>query len=338
MPPTRTSGGGFRFDAGKGDYDTARRPSAAYRSPERALAPRDSFLSISRAHGRPFTFAVIGHNESANLAGALAQAFDAAEDGDRVCFIDSASTDTSAEIAASLGAEVIVAPLGKGRAMATALSHCRDGYICFIDADLEYSSSNIPAALRAATVASGADMVIGDYETERRRSVTPAIYRPLVGALFPSAAHFKQPLSGFRALNAELELGEWPPGYGIETHLNLVLVAAGRSVATTDLGFYRGPLRGYANVPAIGRDVAAAILDFAEEQELLDRAARPGWDSWVFDVIAAIEAQPPVEASDEEYLAALDALAARPLPPRVGDPGLEPGTSSLSEKRSNRLS
>lgn len=273
-------------------------------------------MSISRAHRRPFTFAVVGHNESANLARALAQAFEAAENGDRVWFVDSASTDASADIASSLGAEVVAAPFGKGGAMAAALSRCGAGYICFIDADLEYSSVNIPATLRAATEATGADMVIGEYTSNRRRSVTPAIYAPLVGVLFAPAARLTQPLSGFRALNAEVELGALPPGYGVETHLNLAFAAAGRTVSTTDLGYYRGPLRGYANVPAIGRDVAAAILDFAVAHDLLDRAARAAWERWVFEVIAAIEAQPPVDAPDEDYLAALDALAARPLPPR----------------------
>ena len=63
------------------------------------------------------TFAVIGHNEAPTVANAIGQAAEAAESGDRVWFVDSASTDDSAAIATSLGAEVIAAPLGKGQAM-----------------------------------------------------------------------------------------------------------------------------------------------------------------------------------------------------------------------------
>jgi hypothetical protein len=260
-----------------------------------------------------FTFAVIGHDEAAYLRNALAQAIEAAKPGDRVWFIDSASEDGSQAIAADLGVETIAAPLGKGRALATALAACEHGYLCCIDADLEYSSVNIPAVLRAATASSGAAMVVGSYVTNRRRNVTPAIYRPLVRALLP-AADCNQPLSGFRALNAELPLGPLPPGYGVETHLNLVLAADGRAVQTVDLGSYRGPLRGYANVPEIARSVATAILDFAQARGLLAAAARPAWERWVAPVIAAIDDQPAVGEDDAAYLAHLDALAARPLP------------------------
>jgi hypothetical protein len=213
--------------------------------------------------------------------------------------------------------EVIEAPLGKGRAVATALAHCDRGYLCCVDADLEHSSANIPAILREGMAHSDAAMVVGHYSSNRRRSVTPAIYLPLVRALLPAAATLRDnaPLSGFRVVDAERQLTPLPHGYGVETHLNLLMAYHGWSVTTVDIGHYLGPLRGYSNVVAIGQDVAAAILDLAEAHGLLDREQRPAWEHWVSAVLELIARQPPVDAPAEDYLAKLDLLAARPLPP-----------------------
>ena len=108
-----------------------------------------------------FTFAVIGHNEADRLHVALGQALEAARPGDSVWFVDSASTDGSAARAAELGAEIVDAPLGKGRAMMIAIERCCTPYVCFVDGDLESSDCNVPAALRDGVVASEADLVVG---------------------------------------------------------------------------------------------------------------------------------------------------------------------------------
>lgn len=264
-----------------------------------------------------FTFAVIGRNESETLTGMVEQALAAAEPGDEVVFVDSASTDDSAEVAAATGVRVIEAPRGKGRAVAAALAACDGGYACTLDADLGSSERNIPAELRAAAAGSGVDMLVGEFtEHARRRSVQPAIYRPLARALFPESLErfHAVPISGFRVINAELELGDLPPGYGVETHLNLWHTIHDRPTATTDLGEYVGQLRGYANVAEIATDVAAAILDLAVEHGRLREEARPEWDRWAHEVVAVIASQPPVGADESEYYARLETATERPLP------------------------
>lgn len=147
--------------------------------------------------------------------------------------------------------------------------------------------------------------------------MTPAIYRPLIGALFPSVAalHEPTPLSGFRVISVAAVGGALPPGYGVETHLNVSLALAGRSIAVTDLGIFEGNLRAYANVPAIGRDVARTLLDLAVRTGRLASELRPLWEAWVEEAIALIETQPPPGAPDEEYLERLDAICVRPVPP-----------------------
>ena len=116
----------------------------------------------------------------------VGQAIEAAGDGDRVIFVDSGSSDGSADTAASLGVEVVSAPVGKGRAVAAALEHCDGGAICLVDADIEASESNIPAALAARYAEGDADMVVAAFDWRERGPLvmTRAVYQPLVEAMF----------------------------------------------------------------------------------------------------------------------------------------------------------
>jgi glycosyltransferase involved in cell wall biosynthesis len=209
-----------------------------------------------------------------------------------VWFVDSGSTDDSVARAAALGADVVRAPRGKGRAIAAALAECTTEYLCFVDGDLEWSERNIPAALRDAACATSADMIVGAFTEARRRLViTPHLYLPLTREFFAEAldAGITVPLSGFRALRASFPCGVLPPGYGVETHLNLVVALDGGKIANCELGEFVGPVRGYANIPEVATDVAAAILDLAEVRGRLPRADRPRWDAWVAPVLAELQ-------------------------------------------------
>jgi glucosyl-3-phosphoglycerate synthase len=225
---------------------------------------------------------VVGRNEARTLGAVVEQALEAARDGDRVWFVDSASEDDSVAVARRLGVEVIAGPRGKGRAMASALDRCREGYICFLDADLLEWSTNIPAALRAAAVQTGADMVIGSFVSDRRRAITPRLYWPLVDAVFPDCGRRSGPvpISGLRVFDATFPTGPLPPGYGVETHLNLAFGTARREITSVDLGYLRGPLRGYANVEECGLAIIEAVLDFAVADGRLDPAGCLRWDRW----------------------------------------------------------
>ncbi|MCU1369961.1 MAG: glucosyl-3-phosphoglycerate synthase [Ilumatobacteraceae bacterium] len=271
--------------------------------------------------GAGFTFAVVGRDEEATLAVALRCALGAAEPGDRVWFVDSASSDASAAIAAAHGVEVVAAPEGKGRAMQAAFDRQRadrpGDHLVFLDADYEWSERNIPAAVRAEVVRTGADLVVGTYgEADRRRVVTPAAYLPLVTALAPEALEgIDIPLSGFRAVRPSVLRSPLPPGYGAEAHLNLEAGLGGDRVVSCDVGGFRGSLKGYRNIPAILDDVADAILDSAVRHGRLDASVRPAWKAWLEPVRALVADQPGPGADDTAFLAELAAVAARPLPP-----------------------
>ena len=262
------------------------------------------------------TFAVVGHNEGRTLGVALADARQAAEDGDQVWFVDSASTDGSAGLAASLGVEVVSAPLGKGRALRAAIARCETPYICFLDADGESSRADIALALRGALSSRDLDMVVADFAWPAKRflSATSGVYRPLVGALFPEALdrYGSMPFSGFRALRADVELGELPPGFGVETYLNLACVVGGMRTEVVHVGTYDGPVRPHRE---LGLEVAAVILDLAERHGRLNAVMKPLWERWVDEVVTVARTQPGPGDEVGDYPERLAAAAARPLPP-----------------------
>jgi glucosyl-3-phosphoglycerate synthase len=269
-----------------------------------------------------FTFAAVGRNESATVADVIDQASRAARAGDRVWFVDSASSDESAAIARGCGAEVIAAPAGKGRAIATALARCQTRYLVLLDADLVEWATNIPAALRKATVRTGAQLVIGSWTDRRQRVTAPALYWPLVNALFPDFGEPREgassiaelPLSGLRVIDTTVPLGELPPGWGVETYLNLVVAAAGYRIAECDLGVVRGAFR-FGHSGEVCAEIVTTILDFAVANGRLEPELRPQWERWAGDIVAAIATRPAPESPDDEFRAGLARLAARPLPP-----------------------
>ena len=281
-------------------------------SPRPTRSP--TITSPSIRSSEPFTFAVVGHNEAATLGEVLEQCQAAARAGDAVWFVDSASTDASAALAADAGAEVVPAPLGKGRAVATAIARHGEGWLILVDGDVEESEVSIPAALRDAARGSHADMIVGQVEIDgKRRSVTPYLYEPLVRALFPEAPELDRPLSGFRALRAGLPVRGLPGGYGVEAHLNVEVALTGGRIEVLPLGAHRGPTRGYAHIGRAARDIADALLDLAVGYgRIADRGA---WEAWTARVLATIDDQPGEGADDTAYFHALRAVAGEPLPP-----------------------
>jgi glucosyl-3-phosphoglycerate synthase len=268
-------------------------------------------------HDGPITFAVIGHNEAELLPNSIGQAAEAARPDDRVWFVDSASTDGSAEVAASLGAEVVSAPLGKGRAIGAALDRCETAHICLIDGDIIESSRNIPLRLREALREDPAHMILGDFEWPARKlnHSIQGVYRPLVRGLFPEALERFGviPYSGFRILRADLPWGQLPPGWGIETYLNLLCTARGWPTRVVDVGRYAGPLR---RKPELGWEVGRTIFDLAEANGRLDADLRPLWEEWLAGVMKVMATQPhPGVEPSQEYLARHEAARTRPLPP-----------------------
>jgi glucosyl-3-phosphoglycerate synthase len=263
------------------------------------------------------TFAVIGRNEASTLRTSLSHALAAAEPGDHVLFVDGGSSDESAAIARTMGVEAIEAGAGKGRAIEAAAAGAGDSALCTIDADIEWSEVNIPAALRAAYLGTGADMVVADFvQTVRARTIIPALYKPFVSSLFPEALHVggDTPITGFRIMGPGLTTSTVPGGYGVETFLNIRLALDGMEIETIDVGLYDGPLKGYANLERMAADVVEAILDMAAAEGRLDPSMRAAFEEWVAPVVEHMRSLPVPPEQRSSYTDRLMELAARPLP------------------------
>lgn len=276
-----------------------------------------------------FTFAVVGRDESERLGEALRHARAAARGDEEVWFVDSGSGDGSPEVASALGARVLRAPAGKGRAIAHLAERLTSDYAVLLDADIDRTTCNIAARLRGAAERTGADLVVAEFDEPllQVRDSSRYVWRPLVETLFPEAHERfgRTPLSGFRAMRTGVDLGRLPPGFGVETHINLAVALAGGSVKVEDVGTYWGPVR---SKPLLPREVGTAILDMAEARGRIDGRARPAWDEWVERIVAIVveraahrsEGPTPSEnLAEPDYVGRLRAASARPLPP-VGDP------------------
>ena len=280
----------------------------------------------------------MGRNVADTVHTAIAQAMEAAGHDDSVLFVDSGSTDASAAVARRLGVPVLDAPVGKGAAVAALLTHHGGGSLCLLDADIEWSGVNFAAALRDAWREADAEMLVGSFDWPARRElrVTLAIHGPLLDVLFPEAGDIfgRMPLSGFRVLNADWDLGPLPPGYGLEAHFNTQMVATGGRTKAVELGVYEGPV--VPRRPDFAYEIGAAILDVAQAHGRLASDLRPAWEAWLARVAETLGAVAPDATDVSEYQEALRAAMSRPLPParRSGMRSTRPGaTPSVVEPR-----
>jgi glucosyl-3-phosphoglycerate synthase len=265
------------------------------------------------------TFAVVGHNEESSLADALALAAAAAGPDDRVTFLDSGSTDDSAAVARSLGHEVFPAPIGKGRAMRSLLTDVTTPWVCFLDADILEAERNIAAELAAAVHSSPhSPMILGDFTDRHGQGVlsnTWTVYEPMVAALFPevSGTLGGHPLTGFRAVRVDAAgpPAALPPTFGVEAHLNVVAAQASPGIPVVHVGWYRGR---FAYKPAMGWEIADALLGLALTLERLKPEDLDAWWRWTLEATAVIATYHGHDSEVPAYLRKLARLRARSTP------------------------
>jgi glucosyl-3-phosphoglycerate synthase len=157
------------------------------------------------------------------------------------------STDSTAEIAIELGAEVYVQRelmpelgevLGKGDALWRALPMLRGEILCFLDADSEHFGPHFVSGLLGPLLH---DERIGFVKAFYRRPfrfgeltlpdeggrVTELTARPLLNLFYPDLAGFEQPLAGEVAVRRTLlEQLPFATGYGVDIALLIDAYAA----------------------------------------------------------------------------------------------------------------
>jgi glycosyltransferase involved in cell wall biosynthesis len=151
-------------------------------------------------------------NEAASIQACVSAAHDALEKGGyrgEVIVVDNASTDDSAELAASAGAEVVHEPRrGYGSAYLAGLARARGEYIVMADADLTYPMEDLPRFVEA--LADGGDMVVGDRMSGLQPGAMPWMNRYIGNPVLTGVLNLffrtgvKDAHCGMRALRREV--------------------------------------------------------------------------------------------------------------------------------------
>jgi glucosyl-3-phosphoglycerate synthase len=207
------------------------------------------------------------------------------------------STDGTADIARSLGAEVhaqsalvpeLGAVRGKGDAMWRALSVLTGDVVVYLDADSEELGEHFVCDL-AGPIACGddVDFVKGFYRRPWRTGdmvqphgggrVTELLARPLLSRFFPQLAEFVQPLAGEVAARRDLLMAlPFATGYGVDVGL---LIDAWRAVgsgrlAQADLRVRQNRHQPLGNLgPMAGEVLAAIVARMEQDGRLTERGA-----------------------------------------------------------------
>lgn len=157
---------------------------------------------------------------------------------DEIVVIDANSPDGTAELASRAGATVYLEPellaelgpvQGKGDAMWRAQSVMSGEILVYQDGDLaDYAERHLLGVLGPLLVAPSIAFVKGTYQRHLRMGkvtvqnaggrVSQLTARPLLKALYPDLAQFRQPLSGECAIRRSLARSiPFVTGYGVET-------------------------------------------------------------------------------------------------------------------------
>jgi glucosyl-3-phosphoglycerate synthase len=219
---------------------------------------------------------------------------------DQILVVDADSRDGTAEIAASLGAEVhqeselmpeFGQALGKGDAMWRALSAAEGNLIAYIDSDTrEFPAHFATGLLGPLMTGAPVDFVKGTFSRpftteagERLRGdggrVTELTARPLLSAFYPELAQFGQPLAGEVAGRRSLfDSIPYAAGYAVETAMLLdVRDAVGVArMAEVDLDQRLNRHQPLAQLGPMAYAVLRVILErLRREGRLLDDHAPP---------------------------------------------------------------
>jgi len=187
---------------------------------------------------------------------ATVRAVAAIETVDLVVVVDDASSDGTAEIAESAGAEVLRLPknLGKGAALDAGLASAKDAdVIVLLDGDLGETAAEA-GVLLAPVLEDSADMTIAGFPPADKPGgfgLVKGLARwgiARLGGEFDATA----PLSGQRALNAKAIAACTPFafGYGVEVALTIRALRAGLRVREIPTKMRHA---------ATGRDVAGLV-------------------------------------------------------------------------------
>ena len=209
---------------------------------------------------------------------------------DELVVMDSGSTDSTVDVAASAGARVVrredVLPEfpaydGKGEVLWRSLAATFGDVLVFVDSDLrDFSTTFVTGLLGPLLTDPTVQFVKATYDRPLQSGetvvaagggrVTELVARPLINMYWPELAGFVQPLGGeYAARRSLLERLPFPCGYGVEFGLLVDALAAVGLDAMAQVDLVRRKHRN-ASVTKLGQ-MAAEIMQVA-----VDRLEREG--------------------------------------------------------------
>jgi glycosyltransferase involved in cell wall biosynthesis len=224
------------------------------------------------------------YNEAASLPAVVARLRQRRADLD-VLVINDGSTDTTAALLPTLGAQWLEWPerRGLGRALRAGLRYAaRQGYgvVVRLDADGQHDVEDV-AHLLAPLEQGMADVVVGSRFASSAPSRPPGPVQRALGALLSAITQrtVTDPTSGFWALGsrAVAMLAEDHPGGYPEPELHLLLTRNGMRIVEVDVQ-WRARLHGRSSLTSARLMAAAARLALAVVIVPLRATARSGCD------------------------------------------------------------
>ena len=259
------------FDEPRSVMDIA--PTIAYflgiRPPSQSAGQVLGVAESAKA-SKPVAVIVPAHNEAENLPGTLARMPTGQMDAMRIIVVDDGSTDGTAEVARKHGADLVVrhsSNRGLGAALRTGLATAREmdaRAAVYIDADGEYSPSQIPDLLKPIDTGE-ADYVLGSrYLGSRKRQPALRLIANLIftGLLcLASGRRITDGQTGFRAFSRRaLECAEIIHDYNYAQVLTLDLLKKGMRMREVPISYsYRTRGKSFISVEYLWRVPAAMV-------------------------------------------------------------------------------
>jgi len=290
-----------------------------------------ALLRAKRRGSHRVSVVLPARNEAATVGGLVAELYDLwvrrTPLVDELLVVDSDSTDDTAAVARTAGADVAattdVLPChgtrpGKGEALWKSLAATSGDLVVFLDADLLGDVRHYVPALLAPLLADPSVVYVkgcytrplevdGVEQPAGGGRVTELTARPLLNALWPELAGFVQPLGGeYAGRRSALEQVPFVSGYGVEVGLLVDLLERHGlgALAQVDLGVRRHTSQSEEALGGMAGQVVSTVLARASwgrgANGLLTQFRHDGLRFLPRSTAVAVDERPPM-ASIPEY-------------------------------------